>query len=178
MSVNILPRFNSTSTGNIPLSLQLLEGASNKCWEKFLICSVKFHQQSSVSWISRINIMKCFIGKCHTNVEYNKTSHCLACTVQNIKIHFTFTLLQQSFLCQLHYSAVCMSVLDCTTGVQSLQTVCFVLIAMEIWIIINFMHLLTWQYTYLQYLFKNSNQGFWQFFQGICGRRYKQHGTE
>ena len=55
VSVDIVTQVNSASSDTGPLSLQMLEEASNKCWEKLLICSVKLHQQSPLSWISWIN---------------------------------------------------------------------------------------------------------------------------
>ena len=108
--------------GNSPLSVELLEESSNKCWEKLLICSAKFHQQSSVSWISWIIIRKLFKVKGKQNIN---TIDCFTCSVQNMRINFIFTLLQQRYLCQLCYCAVCISVSDCTTGVPRLQTVLF-----------------------------------------------------
>ena len=93
-------------------------------------------RQISSTVVTNLNIMdkyhEFFKGKRGRQIYSKKTSHCYACSVQNIRIHFNFTLLQQSFLCQLRYCAVCMSVTNCTTGVPSLQTVLFIVIAMEI----------------------------------------------
>jgi hypothetical protein len=85
------------------------------------------HQISSAVSSKLNNMVKnnifCLNGKSQTNVNYNNTMNCLDFSVQNIRIHFTFTVLQQSYLYQLSYCAVCMSVSDCTTVVPTLQTV-------------------------------------------------------
>jgi hypothetical protein len=118
--------------------------------EKILISSAKFRQKSAVRWISRIYIDILQVKQ--SSVHYNKISHCLFFSVQNIRIHFIFTLQQQSCLCQLSYCAVCMLVSDCTTAVTTLQTVPFTLMLWKSEIyLIPFINP-TWLYTYLQLL--------------------------